>query len=320
MKQRMRPTLLQANGALLFAVMGCACLQVIRIILPDEWSSLQAAPIWDALQAFLLIGLGSGLCRRVKSSAREKILRYGVPSAAQVVLMVIAIGAGALFADDMTLLTGACMQRLGFDVSRQIAQPAAVPQEMYALRIICSGVLPAAAAGCFFHGGLMAAWERRGTRYAVITTAVLSALMCSSCVLLPGRLALALAAGAVMAASGSVYMAVFLLTGISVAGIAARQAQAGFGMPSARYGRLWAEIGGREGAGFLALETLLLGLVFYFLIRAVCSAKPLKKALWKPRNILSKPLSAANIFILAASVVTCLCMLAMDLMEMAGVF
>lgn len=315
----MRPTLLEANGALLFAAMGCAVLQIVRILLPAQWSLMEAAPLWDALQGALLIGLGLRLCARIKPSARERMLRLeSSPTIAQAVLCIVAIAAGVLFKDDLTLLTGACMQRLGFDVSRQIAAGSEAPRELYALRVVLSGVVPAVACGIFYHAGQMAAWERRGTRYAVMTTAVLSALMCGSCVMLPAHLAIALASGAVMTGTGSIFMAVFLQAGVFVAGTAARQAQAGFGMSAARYGRLWAEVGGREGAGLLALETLLLGLVFYFLIRGVCGARPADSVPWKMRNARSRQMGAANIFVLSAAVVTGLCILGLDLMQMAG--
>lgn len=319
MRLRTRPTLLQANGALLFAAIGCALLQVIRILLPDEWSSIQAAPVWDALEGLLFIGMGWRLGRRIYPRARAKRMRcFGVPSIVQIVLCILVMIAGMLLRDDLTLLTGAFLQRLGFDVSRHIAQMQA--ELTLVQNVVCQLGLEVKTIGMsfFFHGALLSAWERRGTRYGLIVTSVMCTLLCSSCVMAPAVLVIALGAGALMASTGSIWVALFAFAPLIMGRIGVWDMPAG--MSAARYGRLWAEIGGREGAGFLALETLLLGLVYYFLIRAVCGAKPMKKAPWKPRNALSKPMNAGNIFVLSAAVVTGLCMFAMDLLEMAGIF
>ena len=85
-RRRSRPTLLAANGALLFAAMGCAILQAVRILLPTQWSLMEADPLWDALHSALLIGLALPLCARIRPSAREKALRLGSPTIARAVL------------------------------------------------------------------------------------------------------------------------------------------------------------------------------------------------------------------------------------------
>lgn len=319
-RRRARPMLIEANGALLFAAAGLALLTFARIALPREWSALEAGVLWDALYGGVLIALGMRLSGRIRRSARENALRLRPPSIAQTILVIVATGAGVLFADDLTLLTGACMQRLGFDVSRQIAASEPAPGYLYAMRVLLSGLLPAFAAEWFFHGAQMAAWERRGTAYAMLTSSALCALLCGSAVLFPAKLVLALAAGAVMIGTGSIFMAMLMQTGILVASVAARQVQSMIGMAPARYGRLWAELGGKTGAGLLALETLLLGLVFLFLVRAVCCAQPGERIPWRPHPAQIKPMSAANVFVLAAAVVTGLAVLAADLMQMAGIF
>lgn len=315
-----RPSITQANAALLFAAIGSACLAILRICLPREYSSLEAGVLWDAAQIGLWIASAAYLSGAVRPQVRERRMRLQAPTIAQVVLALLVVGAGILFTDDLTLLTGAVLQRIGLDVSRHIAACERAPGYLYTLRVLLSGVLPAAASGWFFHGALLCAWERRGTRYAMAVSSVLCALMGGSIVMLPMRLALGFAAGMVLIKTGSLPLGMFVQMGVSVAGIAARQVQSAIGMEAARFGRLWREIGGKQGAAFLALETLLLGLVFAFLVHAVCCAKPKQPAPWRARAGKQRTMSAANVFVLASAVTTALAVLLMDFLQMAGIF
>jgi len=317
-RRRGRPNLTEANAAALFAAMGMALIALARLLLGPQWSSAEAGLVWDALQSVLYIAIAAHMTNAIRPCAREKRLRLYVPTIAQVVLTTLAVFAGVLFTDDLTLLTGAFFQRLGLNVSRHLAATALAPGYLYALRVLLSGVLPAIATGWLFRGALLCAWERRGTRYAMLTTAVLGALMCGSITMLPAQAALMLAAGFVVVRTGSLFLSVVLHMGVLVSGIAARQIQSAIGMNPARFGRLWRELGGKEGACLLALETVLLGLMFAFLVRAVCCAKPHEAAPLKMRPATVQPMDSANVFVLAAAVVTALTVLLVDFFNMAG--
>jgi len=129
---------------------------------------------------------------------------------------------------------------------------------------------------------------------------------------------LMLAAGCIAIRTGSLFLSVSMHMGVLVAGIAARQIQSAIGMQAARFGRLWRELGGKQGAALLGLETLLLGLAFAFLVRAICSARPREAAPWKARPERIAPMDPANVFVLAAAVVTALAVIFVDFMQMAG--
>lgn len=315
-----RPSLTDANGAVLFAAMGMACFAALRLALPREWSGVQAGLVWDALQGVLFVALAARLTLSLRPSAREKRLRMGLPTIAQTLFCALAICAGVLFTDDLTLLAGAFLQRLGLDVSRQIGALQPAPFSLYLLRAFCSGVLPGVAVVWLFHGALLSAWERRGTGHAVLIVSALGALMAGSIVLLPAQLVLLVAAGCVAVRTGSLMLSGFLCVGVRVLGVAAGHAQALSGVNAARYGRLWHELGGKQGALLLGAETLLLGLAFFCLIRAVCSAKPQDAPPWRMRQGPGVPMDAANVFVLGAAVTTALAVLFLDFLQMAGVF
>jgi len=317
-RRKGRPALMEANAAALFAAMGMACITALRLFLPAQWSAAEAAVVWDALQGLLYIGLAARMTHTVRPSAREKRLRLNPPTIAQGMLTLLAICAGVLFTDDLTLLTGAFLQRLGLNVSRHVAAGQYAPTYLYVLRVLASGVLPAFSAGWLWHGTMLSAWERRGTCYAVLTVAALGALLSGSVVTLPAAFMLLLAAGCIAARTGSLLLSVSMHMGVLVAGIAARQIQSAIGVQAARFGRLWRELGGKQGAGLLALETVLLGLAFLFLIRAVCSARPHEPAPWKNRPARIVQMDAAEVFVLAAAVVTALAVLFIDFLRMAG--
>lgn len=320
MRRRARPALMEANAALLFAAMGLGIWTAARLFLGREWSSLEAQVIWDGLAAALLIALAARLTGRIKPEQRESRLRLGTPTIAQGVLTLLCVCAGTLFYDDITLLTGAFLQRIGLDVSRTIAATGPAPGWLYLARVILCGVLPAVGTEWFFHGAQMAAWEKRGTMYAVWITSFLCAGLCGSVVRLPAEIALSVAAGCIAVKTGSLFLAGFLRAGVGVAGIAARHVQSRIGMEKARFGRLWAELGGKQGWLLLALETLLLGLVFFFTARATCCAKPRVGAPWRERQVDPIPMDAAEVFVLCTAIATALGLLLTDFLQMAGIF
>lgn len=319
-RRRSRPRLMQAHASLLFAGMGLAMLTLVRMLLPREWSSVEAGALWDGLYGVILLLQSVSLTDTIKRSVRTNRLRLNPPTIAQVIFTLLAVCAGLLFTDDLTLFTGACLQRLGLDVSRTIASSAPDQAYLYCARVLFAGVLPAVSMGWFFHGAQMAAWERRGTMYALWTVSLLCALLCGSVVLLPSSLVLALAMGYIAVYTGSLFLAVFLRMCISVAGIAARYIQTHVGMEAARFGRLWAELGGVRGMPLLALETLLLGLVFFCMVWATCCTKPAKAATWRTRPDTIVPMNPADVFVLATAVATGLMILLADFLQMAGVF
>ena len=319
-RRHSRPSLMQAHASLLFAGMSLAMLALARMLLPREWSSVEASPLWDGLYGAMLLIQSVSLTDTIKRSVRANRLRLNAPTIAQVIFTLLAVCAGLLFTDDLTLLTGACLQRLGLDVSRSIASSVPDQPYLYCAKVLFASVLPAFGMGCFFYGAQMAAWERRGTKYALWTVSLFAALLCGSVVQLPSGLVIALAMGYIAAYTGSLFLAVFLRMCISIAGIAARYIQTHVGMEAARFGRLWAELGGVRGMPLLALETLLLGLVFFCMVWATCCTKPAKASAWRERPDAIKPMNPADVFVLATAIATGLMILLADFMQMAGIF
>lgn len=318
-RRRARPTLMEAGAAALFAAMGLCVLTAARL-LGDEWSGMEAAVVWEGARGALLMALAAMLTGRIRPAKREERLRMELPTIAQGVLTLLCVIAAVLFQDDITLFFGALLQRMGMDVSHVIGAMQPAGGWLYIVRVILIGMLPPIATEWFFHGAQMAAWERRGSMYAMWTTSLMCTLLCGNIVRIPAELALSMAAGFIIVKTGSLFLGAAFRMGTSVAAVAARQVQAVLGMESARLGRLWTEIGGRRGWCLLGIETLLLGVVLLFTVRAVCCAKPREAAPWRERQTAARPMNAAEVFVLCAAVTTGFCTLFADLMQMTGIF
>lgn len=319
-RRRSRPTLAQASGSYLYAGVCIALLQIVRLRFFHGYLDSQWRFVWDGLQSGVLLVLALRLGRVIRPDRQEERFRIAVPSVAQVILAFLCACAAALFLDDLTLLSGSLLQKVGLRVIRSIAPPPLHTMPLYLLRVLCSGILPAVAFTVYFHGALLCAWERRGTAYALWVSSLLGVLLCSGVVDLPAQVLLAVATGWIVVCTGSLFLSVFVRVVYAVIGIAASHVQARIGQNPARLGRIWVELGAWRGFSLLSLETCILGGMFLCTVLALCATKAKGAVSRLPARKMDREMEPATVLVLTVSVFTGVMLLLVDLLYMADLF
>ena len=314
-KRPARPRLLDACRLYLFAAMGTAVLFAARMLLPkgEFWIREALEAVW----ALLALALPAGLClKKLKKKGRARRLRLCPPNIAQTVLGLLAMCLYVLFADDLTLLWGAVLE--GWGMTPRLAAEAFHSRWELGAGIACESVLRPLCEAGFFFIALLAAWERRGTRYGAWASAALYASLGGDLTALPARFALGLSAAMLIASTGSWPLGAFCMAFSGAAQTAAGQLRA-VSLDLSRFDALGQSLGGARGLWLLALETAFLGAGFFCIVKGVCAVKPVGGTKVRPRPIEIKALGAEEVFILTAGVITAAAILLADALQMCGI-
>lgn len=212
-----RPTLFIANGWYLLAssgqylsavmlAMASAVLGVLGISVSESGLSSFFSAVYEIGFLALPVIIYAARHDGVGQSMRLNPPRFGTMLAAS-----ISAVAAIRMANYLTFWWMLLIQTLG---GRLYPSNIDVPSNISELTsaILLVGVLPGICEELFFRGGLMGAWERRGTKLALVVTSALFAMLHGSIFGLPIQLIMGFVLGYVLILSDSLYVSMIYHT------------------------------------------------------------------------------------------------------------
>lgn len=182
-----------------------------------------------------------------------------------IAIVVLAL-LGVFLANDIVVLWCIPLQELGFNVNGSSLPIPSDPQGL-TLCIFSVAVLPSVCEEFLFRGAVLSAHEREGTRYAMLVSAALFALLHGSLTGLPAHFLLGLVLAALVIYCDSIYAGLIYHTVHNAASILLEYIQQGSPAASAAPVRLLDAIGGGAGVVSLILEALITGAMMLFSLR-----------------------------------------------------
>ena len=140
----------------------------------------------------------------VQHEGVEQSMRLNAPRWDALLLAILAAAVGVMASDKLSTWWMLLIESLG---GRLHASAIPVPETLPALGVslILFALLPGVCEELFFRGGLMGAWERRGTQQALCITSVLFALLHGSVAGLPVQLMMGFVLGYIVLLSDSLF-------------------------------------------------------------------------------------------------------------------
>ena len=228
------------------------------------------------------------------------------------VLSIVSLAlVGVFFMTDLTALWTILLEAAGLNAGgSSLAVPTNAPGLM--LTVFCVAVLPGVCEEFLFRGVVLPAFERYGTRHAVLVTGAMFALLHGSLTGLPAHFLLGIIIGSLVVCCDSIYAGLIFHTAYNAAtliltSIANRSANA-----AAEYARMLDAVGGLSGAAALLGEMLLMGAMMYFTLRMFRMTARLRKITFQPRH--REPLRASEWALLAAGLLITLLLFAANLL------
>ena len=133
----------------------------------------------------------------------EQSMRLNMPRWDALLIALIAAPAGVMAGDKLTTWWMLLIERLGGTLYYSTGVPIPTTPPELAIELMLFALLPGICEELFFRGGLMGAWERRGTRQALVITSVLFALLHGSVIGLPIQLVMGFVLGYIVILSDS---------------------------------------------------------------------------------------------------------------------
>ena len=203
-----RPTILWANvlymlSATMQQPIAYLVVGLFSLFAPNAGLEIMSSTASAAYQ-LLILGL-AGVWFAVKRPDTMPSMRLNPPRFS-LMLGAAALGfAGVLLANNLGTWWMLLLDRIGIPLSESAVSVPTNSQEL--LRgIFLIGVLPGVCEELFFRGMMMSAWERRGTRAALMVSSVLFAILHGSVMGFPVQLMMGFVLGYLALASGSLYV------------------------------------------------------------------------------------------------------------------
>ena len=195
-----RPGIFAASGFILLACFGLWLSQLALGLIGAEGAGLTALENAVYYLPFMLLPVAVALLRRPALSDAMRLNPLpALPTLSVVLLGLLSVYLAAALAEPWGLL----MDALGLHSPGTF--PVADSPRALAISIITMAAVPAVCEELLFRGFCMAAWESRGTWFAVGVTAVLFALLHGSVYGLPAYLLVGAVSGFVVFALDSLY-------------------------------------------------------------------------------------------------------------------
>jgi len=312
-----RPAILSANGAYLLAAAGLPLLTFLLLAaaalglrLDDQaamtLTSFAYYPLFVGLPVFLYAGKREGVARAMRLNP--------LPPAMALVSALSAL-AGVMTAISLGSLWMLGLEGMGFRLVDQ-ALPVATGTAQLTMLVVTACVLPGVFEELLFRGFVMGAWERRGTKYALVASTLLFAGLHGTITGLPTQVMLGFAIGYLTINADSLYAGMVYHTVHNAALVVLSQLQA----PAAAGQTLYESVGGAAGVMLLALQTLVYGAVFWAILAVSGWYRERQgRSFERIERIDRTPLNWQELLVLLAALVTVGCMYLMDLLTMLRV-
>ncbi|MGJ4849328.1 type II CAAX prenyl endopeptidase Rce1 family protein [Bacillota bacterium Meth-B3] len=306
-----RPMLSAVAIMYFFAAAGLVLIQALGALarhLSPAWGGAAASALSALFQlGFLLWPVARYAVQNPGSALGMRLKR---PPLWGVLIALLAAVVGVMLAGNLGTLWLLLIEALGGRLSGG-APPPATPWHL-AARLLTGALLPGLCEEWMFRGAMLSAWERRGTRAALFISTVLFASLHASFEGLPIQLVIGLALGVLTLATDSVVTAMIhhafynaLLLLMSPGAQATGE-------------RLYDALGGVREVWLTAMRAGTLGAIYAGLLLV---AWHLGGARGRPAKVARAPESMEPwaLVILAAGVVTALCLYLINLLMIAGV-
>ena len=249
-----------------------------------------------ALPVYLLVRRTPGMWRSLRP--------YPISLLGALSIVMLAL-IGVFFFTDLSALWSILLEALGVKLnSSSLVVPVTAPG--LTLCVLYVAVLPGICEEFLFRGAILPAFERFGTRHAVLASAALFALLHGSLEGLPTHLLLGVILGTLVVCCNSIYAGLIFHTTYNAAtiiliSIANRSANA-----ASEAASMLSTIGGMEGVVALLVEMLLMGVMMLFTLKMFHMMARMRGIAFQPRR--REPLRVSEWALLAA-VLLCVALL-----------
>ena len=314
-----RPAIFQANALYLLAAAGIPAVPYALVFVASLFGarlSDQTALVATSFVYYpLLVGLP--IFRYAwKREGVSRALRLNPLTPGMAVVSVLAALAGVMTALSVGSLWLLALEGMGARLIDQTLPTADTTGQLVTL-VLTSCMLPGIFEELLFRGFILGAWERRGTKYALVVSTVMFAGLHGSITGLPTQILLGFAIGYLVVNTDSLYAGMIYHTAHNFALVMLSQYQRG----AANAGQtLYESAGGAAGVLLLALQALVYGGIFIAIL-AVSDWRREKqgRTFEQIERIDLTPLGWQELLVLLAAGITVGSMYLMDLLRMMRV-
>ena len=311
-----RPDLMTANALYLFAAMGNMLLVAARALF--SCAGMLSAPLNAALGCVYEAGVLALLPLTVVANRPgvERAFRLNPPKASAVgIACALALAAVPLMSD-LTTLYRMAIQALGGRIS---SLSAGVQWENLPWMLVFSAAIPAICEEIMFRGALMGAWERRGTRYALLVSSAMFAALHGSIEGLPAHFLMGLVCGTLAINADSLYCAIAFHMTYNGATLLLSTKQLTESEIELAARSLYAYLGGTAGVLLVLLRMGIALVIFAVLMLAASSDREKQQRPFEREGKVDrKKLGWRELVVLLSAVVTVIGLYALDLCGIVG--
>lgn len=308
-----RPTIASVATMYFFAAAALVLLRVAVTVFSSLFPALSSAMFFSMASVAFHMGLLFLPVTRyaVNHPGAARGMRLKKPKAWGVVLAVLSAVVGVMVAGNLGTLWLVLIESLGGKLST--SQAVASPPWVLASRLVVSALLPAVCEEWMFRGAVLSAFERSGTRFALVISSLLFVSLHGSVEALPVQLMIAFAMGVIAIATDSVVCAMIYHALNNALQIVLPRSET---LPGEK---LIDALGGSREVWMSALRVCTLGAV-YAGVLLVCwqlGIREREKPLVSPRGAPNVPPWVIVVF--SSGVITTLILYLMDLLRISGV-
>jgi membrane protease YdiL (CAAX protease family) len=312
-----RPAILSANALYLLAAASLLSISFLiqlaqslfGLRLSDETTmtvtSFVYYPLFIGLPVFLYAGRRDGVPRAMRLNP--------LPPAMALVSALAAL-AGVMTAISLGSLWMLALEGIGARIVDQ-SMPVAKGSGALVMLVLTYCMLPGVFEELLFRGFILSAWERRGTKYALVVSTFLFSALHGSIVGLPTQIMLGFAIGYLVINSDSLYAGMIYHTVHNAALVVLSQFQT-----AAAGQTVYESVGGAAGVMLLALQTVVYGAVFWAILAVSGWYREKQGRGFEQIEVLDRTsLSGRELLVLLAGLITVGLMYLLDALQMARV-
>lgn len=313
-----RPAIFSANALYLLAAAGIPATSFLVSLVMGLFGLNATDQSLLAPTSFLYYPLLIGLPVFLYAFRREGVaraMRLNPLTPGMAIVSVLAALAGVMTTLSLGSLWMLALEGMGARLAEQTL-PVAEGSGALILLVLSSCMLPGVFEELLFRGFILGAWERRGTKYALVVATFLFAGLHGSIGGLPTQIMLGFAIGYLVVNTDSLYAGMIYHTVHNAALVVLSQTQ-----QKAAVGQtLYESVGGTAGVLLLALQVLVYGGVFWAILAVSGWHREKRGRTFEQIERIDRtPLTWQELLVLLAALVTAGCMYLMDLLKMVRV-
>ena len=196
-----RPTLFAASGFVLLAVIGLWVCSLLALLMPGA-SLLTVSGVINVVYYSLFAVLPIALYAHRRPGVSESLRLNPVPLFPMIFILLLAV-VTTFVTSSITALWSLLLDALGFTMDVGTFVPATRGELTASIIVIAA--MPGVCEELLFRGAVMSAWETRGTKHAIVISAILFALMHGNIYGIPAYIVAGLLAGYLVFTLDSLY-------------------------------------------------------------------------------------------------------------------